>query len=532
MTIPPKVRRFRPRPEADLNSQDPSQAQSSATADTQGDAPAAAPSQDPNVIATEGLTPRQLRTARRLAQRHGLTFTSDFDAVAQLRARGVDPFGGNSLLDIIPDDGQGQNAPSPITEGLPAKRATTEPARTVGNVRPTSAPGPMLDMAADRSQEILALQRDIARRRRRKLGLLIARLSFFVLLPTFIAGWYFYVIATPMYATESEFSIDQPVSAVNASVGSGSSLVSASVTGIIQDSVTVQSYLTSRTAMMRLDEDLGFRTHFSQDWIDPLQRLPNDAAYEDAYKIFERNVKVGFDPTEGILRMEVIAADPETSEAFAKALVGYAEEQIDRLTLRLREAQMADAEQSYQNAEQRRTDALNAWLAIQQDVQQVDPSSETMVKMNQIAALEAEKQQLQITLRSLEVAARPVESQLEQLRLRINTIEGLTGEIRASLTAPENTSSQASKNTELRIAEENYNFQVDLVRQALAQMEASRLEAARQVRYIKMGVEPVAPDKPTYPRAFENTIVALLVFAGIYLMLSITASVLREQVSS
>jgi capsular polysaccharide transport system permease protein len=37
---------------------------------------------------------------------------------------------------------------------------------------------------------------------------------------------------------------------------------------------------------------------------------------------------------------------------------------------------------------------------------------------------------------------------------------------------------------------------------------------------------------PSYPRAFENTAVALLIFAGIYLMMALTASILREQVSS
>ena len=46
------------------------------------------------------------------------------------------------------------------------------------------------------------------------------------------------------------------------------------------------------------------------------------------------------------LRMEVIAADPETSERFAHALVAYAEEQVDQLTQRLRENQMRDAMES------------------------------------------------------------------------------------------------------------------------------------------------------------------------------------------
>ena len=63
-------------------------------------------------------------------------------------------------------------------------------------------------------------------------------------------------------------------------------------------------------------------------------------------------------------------------------------------------------------------------------------------------------------------------------------------------------------------------------------METARLEANRQVRYLSMGVEPVAPDQAAYPRAFENTIIAMLAFSGLYLMISLTASILREQVSS
>jgi hypothetical protein len=52
---------------------------------------------DPSVldleqIRKEGLTGRQLRLARRMAQKHGLPATSDFDAVRLLRAAGINPF--------------------------------------------------------------------------------------------------------------------------------------------------------------------------------------------------------------------------------------------------------------------------------------------------------------------------------------------------------------------------------------------------------------------------------------------------------
>lgn len=47
-----------------------------------------------------------------------------------------------------------------------------------------------------------------------------------------------------------------------------------------------------------------------------------------------------------------------------------------------------------------------------------------------------------------------------------------------------------------------------------------------------MGVFPAAPYQAAYLRTFENTLLAFLVFSGIYLMVSMTASIFREQVSS
>lgn len=71
-----------------------------------------------------------------------------------------------------------------------------------------------------------------------------------------------------------------------------------------------------------------------------------------------------------------------------------------------------------------------------------------------------------------------------------------------------------------------------MLAQSLQQMETARLEANRQSLYLSIGVYPVAPDEPAYPRAFENTLLAFLVFSGIYLLVSMTASILREQISA
>lgn len=50
----------------------------------------------------------------------------------------------------------------------------------------------------------------------------------------------------------------------------------------------------------------------------------------------KRNIQIGYDPTEGGIKMEVIAPDPQLAADFSRALIGYAEEQVDHLTQRAR----------------------------------------------------------------------------------------------------------------------------------------------------------------------------------------------------
>jgi len=489
--------------------------------------------QDMDQIRQEGLTGRQLRMARRVAQKNGLAVTSDFDAVRQLRAQGVDPFQRSNILELVvpgqAGPGVADAGTKPQPRALPGGRIQLPQTVPQG---PRNLPSTERAVPADkRVSEIMKIQRDIVRRRRRKAALLFSRLAMFVFAPTIMVGWYFFAIATPMFATNSEFVIQQAESA-GAAAGLGGLFQGTSM-ATQQDSITVQSYLASRAALLRLDEEYGFKAHFSDESIDPIQRLPADASNEDAYSVYQDHVVIKYDPTEGILRMEVIAADPATSQLFSEALIGYAEEQVDQLTQRPREDQMEVARTNYEAAETRRAEALAAWLQIQQDVQQIDPIGETSARTAQISALETERQQLQLSLQERLGVTRPNEAQVNALRNQIASIENLITNLRSEMTAATETgTSLAAKNTELRLAEENYTFQTLMVQAAMQQMESAQIEANRQVRYLSMGVEPVAPDEATYPRAFENTAVAFLIFAGIYLMLSLTASILREQVTS
>ncbi len=481
------------------------------------------PGNELDAIKREGLTGRQLRVARRLAHKNGLAATSDYDAVRLLRKKGIDPFQRTNLLDLAaPDQGKptGDDAAQDnIKIHLPQTTRDSQ----------KNLPGPELSPAERREYEIGQIQKDIARRRRRKLAGLFARLTVFVFIPTFIVGYYFYRVATPMYASDSVFSILQ-------ADGGGASFggfLAGTQFATAQDSVSTQEFLESKDALERLERDVGFTEFFRQDWIDPIQRLPADATLEETYKLYKRMITIGYDPSDGVIRMEVAAPSPEIAVDLSRRLISYAEETINGLTELKREDQMRDALASFEAAQEARRQAQEDLIELQLQGAILDPQSVIASLRGRIDQFEFELQDKELQLAALLDNTRPNQAKVDGTRADIARLQAVLDELNAEMldvSAGEN--SLARLSVRIQMAQADLAARDMMLQTAMQQMEATRTEANRKVRYLTVSVNPVASQEPSYPRKFENTILAFLLFAGIYLMISLTASVLREQVSS
>jgi capsular polysaccharide transport system permease protein len=487
----------------------------------------AVPEAEIDEIRREGLTGRQLRLARRVAQRHDLPATSDFDAIRLLRKAGIDPFQRASMLEIV----TAEATPAPGEAGTPSIPPNAE--RLPQTVKPKALPAPERRAEQNHAADIIRIQQDIARRRRRKTIALALRLAVFVLLPTLVAAWYYWVVATPLYATRSEMVIQQADGAVTAGGPAGLGSMFSGVMEANKDSVAVQGYLQSRDAMNRLNAQEGFRAHFTNASIDPILRLAPDASNEAAYKLYQRVVRIAYDPTEGIIKMDVLAADPEASVRFSKALISYAEEQIDHLTQRKREDQMRDARASYEDSETKMLAAQRKVVDLQQRYRVMSSEAELTLVTQQIGTLETQLTQERLSLEQMKSNATPNRARMEPVERRIATLEKQIADLRARMAQDgEDGRSLAEVQSELLMAQADVQTRQMMLATTLQQLETARIEANRQVRYLSLSVSPVAPDEAAYPKAFENTLVTLLIFAGIYLMISMTAAILREQVTA
>ncbi|WP_390910909.1 capsule biosynthesis protein [Pseudosulfitobacter sp. SM2401] len=489
---------------------------------------------DIDAIRREGLTGRQLRMARRVAQKHNLAPTSDFDAVRLLREAGIDPFQRSNMLELVVPPAGGEHREGAPPEMLGQLTPTQAGAgrvqlpQTVPAGRET-LPSTEISPAERRSREITEIQRDISRRRRKKMGLLLVRLAFFVMMPTLLAGYYFYAIATPMYATESDFLIISNEGSGGTSPFGGI-LPPQFSTG--PDAIAVQGYLQSKDAMIRLNNDAGFKDHFTQEWIDPIQRLTPDPTNEEAFKLYKKNVKIGYDPTEGMIRMEVVAADPNVATDYARNLISYASERINNISQGQRDDGMRDAIIAFDKAKQDRLEAQEKLIRLKNE-NGADPEAVIAAYRAQITNYETSLIEKELELAALLDNSRPNQAKVDGARGDIRRLNAtlLTLNNRLNLPGADGLSlaqqAVAQQLAQADLANADANLQL-----ANGSMEQARTEANRQVRYLNVAVEPVASEEPSYPRSFENTILAFLIFAGIYLMISLTASILREQVTS
>ncbi|MDG1289048.1 MAG: capsule biosynthesis protein [Lentibacter sp.] len=481
---------------------------------------------DIDAIRREGLTGRQLRMARRMAQKHGLAPISDFDAVRQLRLKGIDPFQSSNMLELVVPTKDGENDAEMGTV-LPGMGKIQLPQ----TIKPASSQVPQTEVytADRRAMEITGIQRDIASRRRKRLALLLARLSAFVFLPTILAGWYYYAIATPMYPTKSEFLIQ------SADGGGGGGPLSGLIPSQLansQESIAVQSYLTSKDAMIRLDEALGYKRHFAQPEIDAIQRLDADTTNEAAHKVYKKNIKIGYDPTEGVVRMEVIAADPIVATDFSKALISYAEERVDELSQNIRNDAMEDARRNLERAKVERREAQENLIRLQ-EVYSADPTEQLAALRTQITSYDQQLLEKKLALQALLDNPRPNQAKVDGARGDVRRLQDvLTGLNARMIEADSSGLSLVQQSTEIELARADLATADAFLQSALQGEKQAALEAGRQVRYLTVPVRPIASDAPSYPRKFENTILAFLIFSGVYLMVSLTSSILREQVSN
>ena len=336
----------------------------------------------------------------------------------------------------------------------------------------------------------------------------------FVLLPFLLIAFYFIFIASDRYASGAGFAVR------NMSAQSGTDLLG-SVTGLVgsgsstSDSYIVVKFLESRDLLQSLIEETDFLQIYGNNAIDAISRIPEDLLIEERLKSWKRYIDASFDPSSGIIRFEVQAFQPEEAHLIASKILEQVKVLTNELSEQARKDSMSYAEQELALAEARLLEARTDLRLFRKNTNSVDLSASAMAQIELLANLEKElieiKARIEVLKESLNEDApsiKALERKAEALEFQISEKSGglkITGQSNelSSLLA-----NQEELQTQKTFAETAYAS-------AMASLEAARMEASRNQRYLAIYTHPSLPEYPIYPK---RLLYSLFAFIGLNLL--------------
>lgn len=334
-----------------------------------------------------------------------------------------------------------------------------------------------------------------------------------VVLPTLLAGIYFYAFAAGQYVSEARYLIRGRQEARSVS-SLGEMLGAAGFKQVAEESLSVRDYLQSHDALRALRENIDLVGLYRRPEADWLARLWFSDPPEEFLKLYHGSMNtVSNDATSGITTLRARAFRPEDAHRIAEEQLRLAEIFVNQLSARAREETLRTAREELARAEQRVLDSQAAITAWRQRERSVDPSSNAQISMEGLGALEGSLTSARAELQEKSAYMRPDNPQIATLRNRIASLQKEIAEQRRRMTDGGTLPEQIATYERLALERE---FASKQLASATVSLETARLDAQRQQLFLTRVVEPNLADYPMYPRAALTLLSIFIVLSVLY----------------
>lgn len=432
--------------------------------------------------------------------------------------------------------------PRPVPSPAAAKGAPPPPAaqRAQGPLPPQPLGRPAAPSAAP-SQAFLAGPIDVPSVGSRRLfnRLTVASFVLFVLLPVIAAAYYFAYVAADRYAVEVKFAIRSPGGIATPDLlGMVTGATSAGSTQA--DSYMVVDFIESRQFLDAISARVDLDAIYATDKADFFTRMPAHATKEEQVDYLPRMLSVYYDSTSQIITVEAQAFTPEDALAMTESVIEATSQLINKVSERARQDTVRLAEDELARAEAALKAQRTAIAVFRETEQKIDPTATVAAQENVLAQLQGELSRTLTEMSSLREFLAEDAPSVRVLRSQIDSIQRQIIAERARVgsggfgTAGESGTSGESLNLVVSQYEElivDLEFRQRAYLSALASLEAARVEAVRQQRYVAAFVLPSFPEEAIYPKVKTSlSLIAVIAFL-IWGVLSMFVQIVREHLN-
>jgi capsular polysaccharide transport system permease protein len=348
-----------------------------------------------------------------------------------------------------------------------------------------------------------------------------------VIAPTICAVFYFGLLASDVYVSESRYIVR--TQGKQAPSGLASLLVGSELSGLTGNAGSaVADYAISRDAMNALNNKEKLRQVYTRPEISIFDRfngLGLGNSNEAFYNYFSGRVSIEQNTQSSITTLIVRAYRPEDARWVNERLLELGEGLVNRLNQRSREDLVRFAETEVNEARESARKAAVALSAYRNSHEIIDPEKQAGVSLQMISKLQDEMILAKTQLTQMH-AFTPDNPQIPVLRSRIASLEHEIDE--EMLKVAGGKGSLAAKTTEYARLTLDTEYAAKALTNAMASLQNANNDARRQQAYIERIVQPNTPDKATQPRRLRSIFAVIVLGLVAWGVLSLLFSATRE----
>ncbi|MCS2609131.1 chain-length determining protein [Halomonas dongshanensis] len=345
------------------------------------------------------------------------------------------------------------------------------------------------------------------------------------ILAILLVSFYWFIWAQDRYVSRATVVLETPQVATPEI--SFASLMGSGGGGNTHDLLLLREHLLSVDMLRRIDEALDFRSHFTQHG-DIFARLSSqDAPIEDLHKYYLRRVEIEMDDYAGVLNISVQAYTPEFAQQVTQMLLDAGEEHMNQMGHRLAQEQVRFLEEQMVRLNERFEEARSALLEFQNENGLVSPTA-TVESLNQVVStLEGDLARMQARRTALASYQSEQSAELRQVEREIAALRDQIAQQSERL-AQATGDSLNRVSAEYQILELQAQFAQETYSSALAALENTRLEAARQLKQVSVLQSPLLPEYPVEPNRLYNTTVFAIITIFLTFILSMLIMIVKD----
>lgn len=351
-----------------------------------------------------------------------------------------------------------------------------------------------------------------------------------VIVPTALAGFYYGLVASNIYISESKYIVYSPQSSVSTGGGGLQQLLQGvGVSGDSYGVYAVHDYLLSRDALRQLQAGLDVSKMYSGHGADFINRFGGlmylSETFEDLFQFYTSHVTDDIDASSNISTLTVRAFTPQDSQRINAQLLALGQQLIDKLNQQADEkteafyqGEVAKAEAGLQKASQEKA-------AFQNNSALFNPTSQSTLEYQILGRLQNELIQDQLKLAQM-LALTPSNPQIDSLKKQISSLQTQIDKQSAAVTGAPN--SLASKSVTFERLTLNQSFAESELAAAMTSLEQARIRLQKQQLFIETVVSPNLPDESMQPKRLRNTLAVFILGLLVWGVLSIIVAGVRE----